>query len=274
MRTPVNELNGRSPAVTFSSRRARDPAGEAWPGQASRLLSRQLAMTKQKLSRGVLTAAMWPFLFLGLCGCGHGSLVPAPSAKVISGAPNAAFLEIAGVSCSADTGAWPERAAKPPDGVVPVKVRVRNQSGKPIRLLAEDFVLLGKSGQKYRPIPVLPLDAENPPRLTPVFASVKFYVAPRFRAAYPTLEPWSSGLERDQALYDRQFDRWGKRRPTLQMIRMALPEGVLEDGGLISGFLYFESPLEDEDRVTFQADFVPGEGSGTVASIEIPFRVR
>jgi len=222
-----------------------------------------------------------PFVFIaaiaplfGLWGCGNGVLVPAPSAKVISGAPNAAFQEAAGVGCSADTGAWPERAAKPPDSVVAVKVRVRNRSGKPIRLLAEDFTLVGKSGQRYRPIPVLPLDAENPPRLTPVFASVNFFVAPRLRAAYPTLEPWSAGLERDQAFYDRQFDRWGKRRPTLEMIRMALPEGVLENDGLISGFLYFESPVDDEDRVTFQADFAPGDGTGTVASIEIPFRVR
>jgi hypothetical protein len=231
-------------------------------------------MTIHQSSRGLSLRIAAILAFVGASGCGSGVLVPAPSAKVISGAPKAAFQEAAGVGCSADTGAWPERAPKPPDSVVPVKVRVRNQSGKAIRLLAEDFVLVGKSGQKYRPIPVLPLDTENLPRLKPVYASVKFYVAPRFRTAYPTLEPWSAGLARDQALYDRQFDRWGKRRPTLEMIRMALPEGVLEDGGLISGFLFFESPLDDEDRVTFQADFAPGEGAGTVASIEIPFRVR
>jgi hypothetical protein len=231
-------------------------------------------MTRQQLSRGslFLIAATWPLL--GPCGCGHGVLVPASSAKVISGAPDAAFSEVAGVSCSADTGAWPERAPKPPDSVVPVKVRVRNQSGRPIRLLAEDFVLVGKSGQRYRPIPVLPLEGTNLPRLNPVYASVKFYVAPRFRAAYPTLEPWSAALDRDATLYDRQFERWGHRRPTLEMIRMALPEGVLDNEGLISGFLFFESPLDDEDRVTFQADFAPGQGAGTVAAIEIPFRVR
>ena len=94
------------------------------------------------------------------------------------------------------------------------QVRIRNESGKAIRLLAEDFVLIGKGGQKYRPVPVLPLDGENLPRLNPVYASTKFYVAPRFRDAYPTLEPWSARLERDDALYDRQFGRWasGARR--------------------------------------------------------------
>ena len=231
-------------------------------------------MSKQDLSRALLILVAVALPFLGVCGCGHGVLVPASSAKIIAGAPKAAFQEAAGVRCSADTGAWPERAAKPPDEVVAVKVRIRNESGKAIRLLAEDFVLIGKGGQKYRPVPVLPLDGENLPRLNPVYASTKFYVAPRFRDAYPTLEPWSARLERDDALYDRQFGRWGKRRPTIEMVRMALPDGVLDDGGLISGFLFFESPLGDEERVMFQADFQQGDGSGTVASIEIPFRVR
>jgi len=211
---------------------------------------------------------------VGAPGCGPGALVPGPSAKVISGAPMAAFSEAGGVRCSADVGAWPERARRPPNNVVPVKVQVRNQSGKAIRLLAEDFLLVGRSGLIYRPIPVLPLDGENLPSLKPLYASTKFYVAPRLRQAYPTLEPWSARLQRDEALYDRQFRLWGKVHPTMEMIRMALPEGVLEDGGLISGFLFFESPLGEKERVTFHADFGQDGDSGGVASIEIPFRVR
>lgn len=211
---------------------------------------------------------------LALLGCGHGMLVPAPSAQVISGAPNAAYSAAAGVGCSADVGAWPERAKEVPTQVVPVKIRIKNHSGKAIRLLAEDFVLVGKNGRSYRPVPVLPLDPNGLPRLNPIYAATKFYVAPIFRSAYPTFEPWSSQLARDAALYDRQFHRWGKQRPTPEMVRMALPEGVLDDGGAISGFLFFESPLDDEDHVSFQADFEQGDGAGTVASVEIPFRVR
>src|ERR1041385_4332031 len=111
-------------------------------------------MSKQDLSRAALILIGAALPFLGVCGCGPGALVPAPSAKGISGAPKAASQEEAGTRCSAATGACPERAAKPPDDVVAVKVRVRNESGKAIRLLAEDFVLVGKSGQKYRPFPV------------------------------------------------------------------------------------------------------------------------
>jgi hypothetical protein len=209
-------------------------------------------------------------------GCGHGVLRPGPSARVIDGAPGAAYSVAAGVRCSADVGAWRGRAADLAGDVVPVKVWIKNGSGRAIRLLAEDFVLVGKSGHSYRPIPVLPLgDAEGPaPRdVEPMYASSKFYVAPRLHGVYPTLEPWRTPLQRDEQLYDRQYRRWGKHRPTVEMIRMALPEGVLDDGGMISGFLYFENPVDEESRVTFQADFGRDDGSGTVAAVEIPFRV-
>jgi hypothetical protein len=231
-------------------------------------------MTTQQLGPGLLGLVAVTSQCLGASGCGHGALVPAPSAQVIAGAPKAAYSENDGVGCSADVGAWPERAKQPPVEVVPVKVRIRNNSGKAIQLLADEFVLVGKSGHRYRPVPVLPLDGGNRVAVNPIFASMKFYVAPRLRGAYPTLDPWATRLSRDEADYDRQFRRWGKAQPTTEMIRMALPEGVLDDGGLISGFVYFESPLDEEDRVTFQADFEQGDGSGTVASVEIPFRVR
>ena len=53
-----------------------------------------------------------------------------------------------------------------------------------------------------------------------------------------------------------------------------MSEGVLADGGVISGFLYFESPLGHEDRVTFEADLNGTDGQATVAAVKIPFRVE
>jgi hypothetical protein len=208
-------------------------------------------------------------------GCGH-VLRPAPTAQVVAGAPTAAFSVVEGVRCAADVAAWEGKPDELPAGVVPVKVWIHNESGHAIRLLTEDFVLVGKSGRSYRPIPVVPLvDGEGPTpgHILPIYSSVKFYVAPRLHGIYTTLEPWRAPLQRDEQLYDRQFRRWGKRPPTLDTVRMALPEGVLEDGGVISGFLYFENPERDERRITFEADFGRDDGLGTVAAVEIPFRV-
>jgi hypothetical protein len=220
-------------------------------------------------------AMLIPAAMIAAAGCAHGELVPAAKAKVVPGAPTAAYSVADGVRCSANVGAWSESGDELPDSIVPVKVRIANDSGKPIRVRHEDFAFTGKTGRTYRPVPVLPLDGDVPvPTVRPMYAATNFYVAPSFRRAYKQLEPWPSTLDRDDELYDKQFQRWGKRRPSLETIRMALPEGVLEDGGIITGFLFFESPLSRESKVTFNAEFGDGKHGDLVSSIKIPFAVE
>jgi hypothetical protein len=216
-----------------------------------------------------------PGLVLFAAACGHGRLVPAPSATLVPGAPGAAFLVEGGVRCSADVEAWQGRPGDLPTSVTPVKVRIVNSSGKPIRLLYQDFVLVGKSGRRYPVVPLLPLDPDDQaPRLDPIYASNNFFVAPRFHDVYQGLDAWSKPLGRDDDLYEREYHRWGPEPRSRQALRMGMPEGVLGDGGVISGFLYFESPLGREDRVTFEAELDDGAGGDTVAAVKIPFRVQ
>ena len=223
---------------------------------------------------------MRPHLFrlgaaLLVAGCAHGKLVPAPAATIVPGAPGAAYKIVDGVRCSADVEAWTGRPGKLPPFLTPVKVRIVNSSGSPIRLLYQDFALVGKHGHKYFPVPVLSIDPdENAPRLDPVYAATRFFVAPRFKDVYQTLDAWPQPLGRDDDLYEQQYRRWGKERPALEVVRMGMPEGVLEDGGVISGFLYFENPLGREDRVTFEAEFDATDGQATIAAVQIPFRVE
>jgi hypothetical protein len=220
-------------------------------------------------------AAVATSLGLAAFGCGHGTLVPASSANLVPNAPTAAFSVVQGVRCSANAGAWMGREL--PEFVIPIKVRITNTSGRPIRVLYEDFVLQGKKGRSYRPIPVLPLDAEPRAQITkldPIYSSAKFYVAPAFSDVYTELDAWSAPLPRDADLHDTLFRRWRGKTPGGEVLRMALPEGVLDDGGVVTGFLFFESPLEKESRVTLAADFAAGDGQSTVASIEIPFTVK
>jgi hypothetical protein len=208
-------------------------------------------------------------------GCGHGKLVPAASANVVPGAPGAAYRIVDGVRCSADVEAWSGRPGRLPGTVTPVKVRIVNSSGSPIRLLYQDFALVGHGGHKYFPVPVLSIEPDaNAPRLDPVYAATNFFVAPRFKDVYQTLEAWPQPLGRDDDLYEQQYRIWGKEPPPMEVVRMGMPEGVLADGGVISGFLYFENPLGREDRVTFEAEFDATDGQATVAAVKIPFRVE
>jgi hypothetical protein len=206
-------------------------------------------------------------------GCGHSRLVPAPTAAHVPGAPGAAILAVGGVGCAADAQAWRLGAGDLPDSVMPFKVRVANSSGLPIRIRYQDFALVGAKGHQYLPIPVLPLDPDGQStRLDPLEGTTRFFIAPRFHDIYQTVDAWPQPLARDDDLYETQYRRWG-RTPSADIVESGMPEGVLGDGGVITGFLFFERP-SGEDAVTFQAEFDDSDGKSTVALVKIPFRVQ
>lgn len=210
---------------------------------------------------------------LGVVGCGHGHLVPAATAKVVPGTDGAAFVVADGLRCTAESAAWAGRPGDLPSFVAPIKVRIRNDSDQPVRVRYQDFVLLGTDGRKYRPLPPVPMDHAGV-TINPIYAANKFFVAPLFHDVYPDLPPWTDPLPRDQALYDQEYAKWGDSRPGRHVLREGLPEGMLDGGGSVTGFLYFESPVSREDRATFEAELERGgAGSGHATTIKIPFRV-
>ena len=193
------------------------------------------------------------------------------------GAPEAAVDESAGVRVSAEGNDWNAAPADLPGRLTPVKVRIVNHSGVPIEILYQQFRFKGTHGRVYQPIPLVPIDHQHPDDahpIHPIYSASNFYVGPGLHDVYPSLPAWSTPLPRDDAFYERQYQRWEKDLPTRAMQRMGLPEGVLADGGEISGFLYFENVTRNESRLTFKADIDDVRQGDEVAEIDIPFRVR
>jgi hypothetical protein len=209
-------------------------------------------------------------------GCSHGQLLPARSAHVIPGAPTAAFDEQEGVRVSVSGDAWKGDPKDLADYFTPVKVRLINHSGMPVQISYERFTMEGAKGRSYRPLPVVPLDHGGAAgtRILPIFATANFFVGPRYSDVYPSLDSWPHALPRDDAFYARQYRRWGRHPPTNQMQRSALPEGILGDGGEMSGYLYFENATRAEDRLNFKAEIDEGTAGQTLATIELPLRVE
>jgi hypothetical protein len=213
-------------------------------------------------------------IVLLVTGCGHGRMTPAQTAHVVPGAPNAAIAQDQGVRVAASAEDWRGRPVDLAKRVTPVKVRIVNHSGKPLRILYERFELTGARDRVYRPLPVVPIDHAQESTVDPTYGAVNFYVGPRYHDVYPSLPAWSQPLPRDGEFYGRQYQRWTKDLPSAEMQRMALPEGVLADGGQVSGFIYFEEATNRESRLLFRADLEDGNDGQPVASIEIPFRVE
>ena len=99
-------------------------------------------------------------------------------------------------------------------------------------------------------------------------------MAPALAPWYPYLQPWDD-LDFD-TLY---WDRWGTyltnlHLPAGEMVDQALPEGDLEPGGTVAGFLYFERVPDSTRKVAFRFKMMDGKTREAFGSIEIPLTRR
>lgn len=100
-----------------------------------------------------------------------------------------------------------------------------------------------------------------------------FYVAPWYHPYYPGFSIWPGWFPYDPFYYNYYYGWWREPLPSRDMLERALPEGVLQDGGRITGFLYFND-VEREGAVNFQADVIDAESNEKLGTVTIPFVVR
>jgi len=215
-------------------------------------------------------------LITAASSCGYGVTPPPrdpPDADWTAG--GAAVMNVKGVRLLARGGAWRGTPANLGADVTPIEVRIENASGKPIRVLYERFALVAGDGRTFYPLPLLPLAAGTAkmPAVQPAYADDHFFVAPRLRTAYVTLPVWGHTLPQDESLYRLDYQKWNQHLPTPNIIDEGLPEGVLANGGTVSGFLYFDGEARGEHDLVFQADVEDSDGDARVALITIPFRL-
>ena len=140
-----------------------------------------------------------------------------------------------GVRIVARAEAWSGIPASLAEELTPLLITVTNESEHAIRVSHEGFALVIHDGRRYDALAPLRIDRVIP---GPVIGRPVRYT----------------------------------RLPTTDMRREALPEGVLEPHGEVSGFVYFERLPPDEGRVELRAQFPQAEGEST-RRMEIPFRV-
>jgi hypothetical protein len=249
--------------------------------------------------------ALWPALaaLLAASCVSETKLQPLPSAPTTRS--GAVTTEAEGVRLVADGDAWRGSPSNLENLVTPVAVRLENQSGRPLRIQQEDFTLQGESGFRYAALPPLELKEEGlgvggsgqVSFGVGVGMAVPWAWAPGpFPSTYGW-GPWGPGW------YDPFFhgpwhgpwnDPWygpygygsygpyvggywyppPEPLPTRDMLRQALPEGTLEEGGTIAGFLYFQGVSEREGHVTLQARLVDANTGEQFGTLSIPFEVR
>jgi hypothetical protein len=163
-----------------------------------------------------------------------------------------------GVKVSVAADRWTARPATLTE-VIPLEVTIENNSKAPLRVRYDAFGLRTPAGQWLPALPPFEIEgAENVPVDTRYpFAADGFHVAPHLWRRYPYFSRFDGPFYYDPLYYSSFYPAFRRvMLPTADMVHMALPEGVLNQGGRITGFLYFESADFERDRGTFAADLI------------------
>ena len=216
-------------------------------------------------------------------------LVPAEGTPRSARDKDYAFTEVGGVRVWASGKEWRYSPEDLTDVLTPIAVTVENRSGFKIRLTTRDFSLVGSSGFRYAALP--PLAGQAPrsrarselgPRTVgyhPATAAYRgapapqrFWVAPHGGwSGYPVWPygwPWW-----DDLYYQRWSSSWPRQLPSVDMLQRALPDGVLEEGGRISGFVYFQH-LKSERTADLEFELHDAETGDELGTARVPFDVH
>jgi hypothetical protein len=248
--------------------------------------------------RGFWSAASC-LVALGAFACGVGPrLLPAEDAFKVPGLDHAAAAADNYIEVIAQTSRWPGNV-RVTRAVQPVRVHIVNNSGRPVQLRYEHFRLVSDDGEEFPAIPALSIqdvtraDGYAAP-IEPRFKRSSFSVAPYHAYAYTNVTVYQGPFARNAAHYETYGGLMASARlPTPLMQSWALPEGVLDSGGRVDGYLFFQRVPSDKTQVrlegvlhaapTADSGGVPPESSALlpgqldertrVASVSIPFSV-
>jgi hypothetical protein len=221
-----------------------------------------------------------------LAGCaGYGRLEPAPTARLADG--DVAVDEVAGIEVAVAPGAWPGRSDIR-RYTTPLEVTIENGSDRPVTLRYQDFALVSEAGEVYAALPPFEIDGRireragtavaHPVWPTPGFYHHRFYVSPYYAHFYPSLRRHPPPFYYDPFYYDFYYDRiytiWREvDLPTEEMLEQALPEGVIQPGGRVSGTVYFQPVDPRAGLVQLRFDLVNGENGEVFGAVSIPLQV-
>jgi hypothetical protein len=234
----------------------------------------------------------WLAVLLLTAGClTDTKLQPLPSARTVTA--DAALAESQGIRLVADGNAWRGTPNSLERYLTPVRIQVENQGERPLRINPEDFALVGSSRFRYAALPLFELHKAGEDTATGGSGTGEEDAgeedAVRGQASSTTTLGWGGrgrpgpwGPWGWSGFYDPFWDpfygpdtrREREPLPTRDMVQQALPQGTLEPGGTISGFLYFHDVSSREGNVTLEARLVDARTGEQFGTLTIPFSVQ
>ena len=207
---------------------------------------------------GVLPAV----ITLALSACAHGNR-PAPAPPAVTGSGQGAVGESAGVRMVARARTWNGDPPTLARYVLPIWIQVENHSGKAL-WLRYSALHMEDAADSQVTLPAVPPVSVKGKAIIPASA-----VPPEFRPEDLWLGDW---LEPDVDDYLARVT-WEEDLPTREMLRRAIREGVVADGGKVAGFVYFQKATRDLAALTLRADLIDATTKQSFGQIAIPLTV-
>lgn len=202
-------------------------------------------------------------------------LVPAPGAQTAPGRPRVAEETVEGVRVQVDSAAW--TSAPVSDVLSPVRVTIENGSERPLRISYGQFTLGAPNGFRLAALPPYQVFAADigarSGTVPPGFVGDNFFLAPWAAGYYRGVAPWYGPFPYDPVYYNRWYGAWPTNLPNEEVLRHALPEGVLQPRGKASGFLYFKDQPKGTE-LTMYFSLVDGDRGQAFGTIDLPFTVK
>ena len=236
--------------------------------------------------------APWPWLAVLLLAAGclsETKLQPLPSARGVT--EDSALAEAQGIRLVADGDAWRGTPDSLERYLIPVRVQLENHGERPLRISPEHFELVGGSRFRYAAMPLFELHKADDATATGGSGLEEDVEATTRAQGHNTTTtlgwggggrpgpwgPWGWSGYYDpfwDPFYGPQSRREPEPLPTQDMVRQALPQGTLEPGGTLSGFLYFHDVSSREGSVTLEARLVDARTGEQFGTLAIPFSVE
>ena len=201
-------------------------------------------------------------------------LAPAPSANSVSGMGIGAVDTASGVRVEVRSGAWDWNPRDLTTKITPLLVQLENTGTRSI-LVRYNKISLNGSGHRYAAMPPYDVNGtlvESYTVRNSYYPYSRFTVAPYLRYYYPLMSPYDGPFAYDALYYDPYLTAYRRvQLPTADMVQRALPEGILDPGGKVSGFIYFERVDDDIPEVSFNFDIVDIGTNRQVGTASIPF---
>lgn len=208
-----------------------------------------------------------------LAACSHPFQAASPNQSV-PGSPQVARAAAKGVSMTAQINAWTGDPAGLESIVTPVKVSLMNESDHPVSLRYKNFTLSNPAGVHGEAIPPFEIKGSTDPvaeSISPSYTFRSFYPYPAYRMYGSAYNFWPDNFGWDAAWYNSAYQYWSRELPTADMLRKAIPEGVLNPGGEVSGYLYFQLVPSDANMLDLQSKLFDATTHDPLATLDLPF---